>query len=60
VQNLKPDEEAVQTRFTANLGILVLVVPGVMLAVAANLITQFLNALPSYKDKHNSDKSMNP
>jgi hypothetical protein len=41
--NLKPDEEVVRKSLTENLRILIFVVPVVMLAVAANLITQFLN-----------------
>ena len=54
-QGLKPDEEAVRTRLTENLRVLIFVVPVVMLAIAANLITQFLNA-PS-RSERNSDKS---
>jgi hypothetical protein len=42
---LTPEEKAVKTRLTENLNILRLVVPAVMLAVAANLITIFLHPL---------------
>lgn len=43
MKNLKPDEEVVRRRLTEDLRILVFVVPGILLGVAANLITQFLN-----------------
>jgi hypothetical protein len=55
---LKPEEEVVRTRLTENLHILVFIVPGVMLAVAANLITSFLSARPPLK--RNRDKSAPP
>ena len=48
---LTPEEEAVKTRLTENLNILRLVVPAVMLAVAANLITTFLHPLETNSDK---------
>ena len=55
MKGLKPDEEAVRTHLTEDLRILVFVVPGVMLGVAANLITQFLNAPhPSERKNENS------
>lgn len=41
---LKPEEEAVRISLSENLRILAFVVPAVMLGVAVNLITQFLNA----------------
>jgi hypothetical protein len=41
---LKADEEIVRTRLSANLRVLTFIVPGIMLGIAANLITQFLNA----------------
>lgn len=43
MKNLKPDEEVIRKNLSEDLRILVFVVPGVMLGVAANLITQFLN-----------------
>lgn len=43
IRGLKAEEAAVRTRLTDNLRTLVFVVPGVMLAIAANLITQFMN-----------------
>ena len=48
---LTPEEKAVVTRLTENLNILRLVVPAVMLGVAANLITIFLHSLESNGDK---------
>lgn len=54
MKGLKPDEEVVRTRLSENLRVLVFVVPGLMLAVAANLITQFLNApIPSKNENEN-------
>ncbi len=41
---LRSEEEAVRIHLIEDLRVLVLVVPAVMLGVAANLITQFLNA----------------
>lgn len=56
MKNLKPDEEAARRRLTEDLRILVFVVPGVMLGVAANLITQFLNIpSPSERSARNGD-----
>jgi Ca2+/Na+ antiporter len=52
MKGLKPNENAVRIHLSENLRILVFVVPGVMLAVAANLITQFLNA--SSPSEHDS------
>lgn len=56
MKNLKPEEEAVRRRLTEDLRILVFVVPGVMLGIAANLITQFLNTpSPSERSVRNGD-----
>ncbi|MBI3524543.1 MAG: hypothetical protein HY066_08435 [Betaproteobacteria bacterium] len=55
MKGLKPEEEVVRTRLSENLRILVFVVPGVMLGIAANLITQFLNA-PSPSEQENASK----
>lgn len=52
MKGLKPEEEVVRVRLSENLRILVFVVPGVMLAVAANLITQFLNAPSPSEQEH--------
>lgn len=53
MKGLKPDEEAVRLRLSEDLRILAFVVPGVMLGVAANLITQFLNTPnPSEQQEH--------
>ena len=43
IQGLDSEEVASRTRLSTNVRILAFVVPGVMLAIAANLITQFLN-----------------
>lgn len=55
MKGLKPEEEIVRARLSENLRILVFVVPGVMLGVAANLITQFLNA-PSPLEPEDASK----
>lgn len=56
MKGLKPQEEVVRVQMSENLRILVFVVPGVMLAVAANLITQFLNA-PSPSEQDSTNRS---
>jgi hypothetical protein len=57
-RDLKPDDEVVRTNLSQTLYILALVVPAVMLGVAANLITAFLFAGPPLK--RNRDKTPNP
>ena len=57
-RDLKSDEEVVRTNLAETLYVLALVIPAVMLGVAANLITHFLVAPPPLK--RNREKSRPP